>query len=156
MEKCRLEQRKSKQFNAKCKFEKKVALIKFHPSFNYKLIDYLVDSEYLGIIFEGTGLGHLSEDCYSSIDNAVKRGLLVGMTSQCLWGRVNLSVYDSGRDLIKRGMIPLGDMIPETALVKMMWALGNTQSHEKAKKLMLENIAGEYIERSPFERRQKI
>jgi len=146
---------KSKQFIAKCKFEKKVALIKFHPSFNYKLIDHLVDSGYLGIIFEGTGLGHLSEDCYPSIDNAVKRGLLVGMTSQCLWGRVNLSVYDSGRDLIKRGMIPLGDMIPETALVKMMWALGNPQSHEKAKKLMLENIAGEYIERSPFERRQK-
>ena len=145
-----------RQFKARCKFEKAVGLIKFHPSFNYRLIDHLVDSGYRGIIFEGTGLGHLGEDCYQSIDDAVKRGLLVGMTSQCIWGRVNLSVYDSGRDLLKRGVIPLSDMLPETALVKMMWALGNTQSHKEAELLMLENIAGEYLERSPFERRQKI
>ena len=145
----------TRQFKARCKFEKAVALIKFHPSFNCKIIDHLVDSGYHGIIFEGTGLGHLREDCYQSIDDAIKRGLLVGMTSQCIWGRVNLTVYDSGRDLLKRGVIPLSDMISETALVKMMWALGNTQSHKEAEKLMIENIAGEYLERSQFERRQK-
>jgi|TARA_B100000315_G_scaffold88726_1_gene81504 glutamyl-tRNA(Gln) amidotransferase subunit D len=146
----------SRQFKVSCKFEKAVGLIKFHPSFNHKLIDHLVDSGYRGIVLEGTGLGHLSNDCYQSIKSAVKKGLLVGMTSQCIWGRVNLTVYDSGRDLLKHGVIPLGDMLSETALVKMMWALGNTQSKKKAERLMLENIAGEYLERSPFERRQKI
>tara|TARA_B100001971_G_scaffold24641_1_gene19165 strand:- start:130 stop:1470 length:1341 start_codon:yes stop_codon:yes gene_type:complete len=145
----------SLQFKARCQFEKDVALIKFHPSFNYKLIDHLVDSGYRGIVFEGTGLGHLGEDCYQSINDAVKKGLLVGMTSQCIWGRVNLTVYDSGRDLLKIGVIPLGDMLPETALVKMMWALGNTQSGKEAEILMHENIAGEYLERSTFERRKK-
>ena len=146
----------SRQFKVSCKFEKAVGLIKFHPSFNHKLIDHLVDSGYRGIIFEGTGLGHLSEDCYQSINVAVKRGLLVGMTSQCIWGRVNLAIYDSGRDLLNCGVIPLDGMLSETALVKMMWALGNTKSKKEAEKLMHENIAGEYPERSLFERRQKI
>jgi glutamyl-tRNA(Gln) amidotransferase subunit D len=78
------------------------------------------------------------------------------MTSQCIWGKVNLSIYDSGRDLLNCGVIPLDGMLSETALVKMMWALGNTKSKKEAEKLMHENIAGEYPERSLFERRQKI
>ncbi|MFQ6135476.1 MAG: Glu-tRNA(Gln) amidotransferase subunit GatD, partial [Nitrososphaerales archaeon] len=146
---------KSRRFEARCRFEKAVALIKFHPSFNPELIDHLAGSGYRGIVFEGTGLGHVSEDCYNSIARAVKQGIIVGMTSQCIWGRVSLTVYDTGRDLLKRGVIPLEDMLPETALVKMMWALGNTRSTDEAKRLMLENIAGEYIARSPLERRPK-
>ncbi len=144
---------KSRNFEARCRFEKNVALIKYHPGFNFSLIDYLVDTGYRGIIFEGTGMGHISENCYDSITLAVDKGVLVGMTSQCIWGRVNLNVYDTGRDLLKRGVTPLGDMLPETALVKMMWVLGNIKSNEEAKHLMLQNIAGEYLSRSPVERR---
>ncbi|MBI2936975.1 MAG: Glu-tRNA(Gln) amidotransferase subunit GatD [Thaumarchaeota archaeon] len=142
-------------FKARYRFEKKVALVKFYPSFDPKIIDYLVDSGYRGIILEGTGLGHVSEQCYDSIAWATERGILVGMTSQCIWGRVRLTVYDTGRDLLRRGVIPLDDMFPETALVKMMWALGNTKTAEEAKTLMLQNIAGEFIARSPIERRPR-
>lgn len=146
---------KTRKFEVKSKFEKKVALVKFHPSFNPEIIDYFIKSGYRGIVFEGTGLGHVSEDCYESIAAAVSKGILVGMTSQSIWGRVSLTVYDSGRDLLKRGVIPLGDMLSETALVKMMWVLGNTSSNIEAKQLMLENIVGEYEERSPFNRRSR-
>jgi len=65
------------------------------------------------------------------------------MTSQCINGRVDLNVYDTGRDLIHAGVLPLEDMLAETALVKSMWALGNSASVEKARQLMSENIAGE-------------
>jgi glutamyl-tRNA(Gln) amidotransferase subunit D len=34
-------------------------------------------------------------------------------------------------------------MIPEVALVKAMWALGNSQNRDEVKKIMLENIASE-------------
>jgi len=97
----------------------------------------------------------VSEDCYESIERAVKNGLLICMTSQCIWGRVRMTVYDTGRDLLKRGVVPLEDMIPETALVKAMWALGNTETLSEAKDLMLQNIAGEYLRRSPIERRPR-
>jgi glutamyl-tRNA(Gln) amidotransferase subunit D len=146
---------KQRNFNARYRFEKKVALVKFHPSFDPKIIDFLVDSGYRGIILEGTGLGHVSEQCYSSVARASEHGVLVGMTSQCIWGRVRLTVYDTGRDLLNRGVIPLGNMLSETALVKMMWALGNTNTAADAKALMLQNIAGEYVARSPIERRPK-
>ena len=34
-------------------------------------------------------------------------------------------------------------MIPEVALVKAMWAMGNNERIEDVKKIMLENIASE-------------
>jgi glutamyl-tRNA(Gln) amidotransferase subunit D len=135
-------------FKSRYNFHKDVALIKFHPNIKTELIDYLVKSKYRGIIFEGTGLGHVSRDCFESISNAIKHEIIVGMTSQSIWGRINLEVYDTGRDLLKRGVIPLGDMLPETAFVKMMWALGNSKSCDDAKVLLLENIAGEYLHRT--------
>ena len=45
-----------------------------------------------------------------------------------------MNVYDTGRDLLTRGVIPLDDMFPETALVKLMWVLGQTSDTEEAKK----------------------
>ena len=74
---------------------------------------------------------------------AKERGLFLGMTSQCIDGRVRMTVYESGRDLLNLGVVPLDNMIPETALVKAMWALGNTKNVDEMKSLMLENIASE-------------
>jgi glutamyl-tRNA(Gln) amidotransferase subunit D len=34
-------------------------------------------------------------------------------------------------------------MIPEVALVKAMWAIGNSQNVEEIKEIMLQNIASE-------------
>ena len=79
-----------------------------------------------------------------AIEKAKKNGLFIGMTSQCIDGMVRMTVYDSGRDLLNLGVIPLGNMIPETALVKAMWALGNSKNSDEMKKLMKENIALEF------------
>ena len=73
----------------------------------------------------------------------MKKGIFLGMTSQCLDGRVRMTVYESGRDLLDLGIIPLENMIPEVALVKAMWIMGNFQNREEIKKIMLKNIASE-------------
>jgi glutamyl-tRNA(Gln) amidotransferase subunit D len=65
------------------------------------------------------------------------------MTSQCIDGRIRMTVYESGRDLLDLGIIPLENMIPEVALVKAMWAMGNFKKKEEVEKIMLENIASE-------------
>jgi glutamyl-tRNA(Gln) amidotransferase subunit D len=62
-----------------------------------------------------------------------------------------MNVYTTGRDLQNLGVLPLHDMLPETAAVKMMWALGQTQSIQKVKNIMLTNIAGEIENRSQFQ-----
>ena len=145
--------RGDKDFDVKPNFDTKVALVKFYPNFDPDVIGYFIEKGYRGIVLEGTGLGHVSKYCYEKLKEAKDRGLLVAMTSQCIWGRVRMTVYDTGRDLLNMGVIPLEDMLPETALVKMMWALGNSDNTEEAKSLMRRNIAGEINYRSDLEKR---
>ncbi len=132
-------------------FEEKVALVKAYPDLNPEVISWYVEKGYRGIILEGTGLGHVGDYCFSAIREAIGKGVVVCMTSQCLWGRLNMNVYDQGRDLLAMGVLSLDDMLPETAYVKLRWALGQTTKTEEAKKLLRENIANEYSARTLYE-----
>jgi glutamyl-tRNA(Gln) amidotransferase subunit D len=141
-----------RKLTAKPLFNEKVALVKFYPSIDAGVIGWYVDNGFKGIILEGTGLGHVGSCCFSAIKKAVAENVIVGMTSQCVWGRVNMNVYDTGRDLLEIGVTPLGDMLPETALVKMMWVLGQTKDVEEAKRLLTKNIANEFSDRTVLEK----
>jgi len=132
------------EYSSKIKFDNRVALVKYYPGFEPKMMDYIVSSGYKAIIFEGTGLGHVGKIMYDAIEKAKKKGMFVGMTSQCIDGMVSMTVYDSGRDLLNLGVTPLGNMIPETALVKAMWALANSKDSAEMNKIMKENIALEF------------
>ncbi len=128
------------------KFNDKVMLLKFYPGFDCKVIDYCVEKGNKAIIFEGTGLGHINKECFHQIKNAVKKGILVFMTSQCIWGKTSLTVYDTGRDLLEIGVIPLYNTTSETALVKAMWCLGNFEDKDVIR-MMTSNIANEFTNR---------
>jgi len=138
----------SRKLVLKPEFDEKVALIKSYPGMNPTLIDWYVEKTYRGIVLEGTGLGHVGRYCFEAIRNAVKHDIVVAMTSQCIWGRVNMNVYDQGRDLLALGVIPLEDMLSETAIVKLMWIFGQTRDVEEAKKLLKTNIAGKFSPRT--------
>ena len=144
----------SDDFKPAARFEERVALLKFHPNFDPTLIDYLVDKGVKGLVLEGTGLGHVGHYCYDSIKKAIEKGVLVGMSSQCIWGRVRMTVYDTGRDLLNIGVLPLDTLFPEVALVKMMWVLGNAETLEEAKKMMLADLVGEFAPRLLVEERR--
>ena len=132
-------------------FDEKVALVKFYPCMNTKAFEWYVENGYRGVVLEGTGLGHVGNSLFSAIKKAVENEVVVAMTSQCIWGRLGMTVYDAGRDLLALGVIPLEDMLAETALVKLMWILGQTKSTDKAKELLKTNIAYEFSPRTTFE-----
>ncbi|NND86925.1 MAG: Glu-tRNA(Gln) amidotransferase subunit GatD [Nitrosopumilus sp.] len=134
---------KIKGYLPRIKIDTKVALVKYHPGYNPKLLDDIIEMGYKGIIFEGTGLGHIGNTMYETVRKANQKGVFLGMTSQCIDGRVSMTVYESGRDLLDLGITPLENMIPEVALVKAMWVLGNYDNLEEIKKVMLENISSE-------------
>jgi glutamyl-tRNA(Gln) amidotransferase subunit D len=67
----------------------------------------------------------------------------VVMTSQCVYGRVCDRVYDTGRDLLSAGAIEGDDMLSETALVKLMWVLGQTSDRFEITRLLKTDVAGE-------------
>ena len=136
----------NQSFNPRLGIDTQVALVKYHPGYEPRQIEALIDLGFKAIIFEGTGLGHVGKTMYDVIEKANAEGLFLGMTSQCIDGRVRMTVYESGRDLLELGITPLENMIPEVALVKTMWALGNSEDNDGLKKLLLENIASEFSE----------
>jgi glutamyl-tRNA(Gln) amidotransferase subunit D len=126
----------------------KVALVKFHPGLDPAVIDFYVEKGFRGILLEGSGLGHVSKFCFDAIKRATAKGVVVALASQCIWGRVDMNVYDTGRDLLSFGVVPLEDMFPETGLVKLMWVLGQTSDPKEATALLKANVAGEYSPRT--------
>ena len=140
----------SRKLNLFPNFEEKVALVKAYPDLNPQVIDWYVENDYRGIIFEGTGLGHVGDYLFPAIRRAVEKDVIVCMTSQCIWGRLNMNVYDQGRDLLAMGVLSLDDMLPETAFVKLRWVLGQTSNTQEAKKLLMKNVAYEYSSRTVF------
>ena len=123
--------------------EYKTCLIKSFPGITHELIDYYIDSGFKGIVLEGTGLGHVPEELIPSIERANDEKIPVVMSSQCLYGRVNMNVYSTGRKLINANVINGDDMTPETSYVKLAWALGQTDKLDEVRKIMNTNIAGE-------------
>jgi glutamyl-tRNA(Gln) amidotransferase subunit D len=128
------------------KIEGKASLLYFYPGLEAEHFD-MIAQHVKGIVVAGTGLGHVSEDIVGSVRRAVKNGVHVVATTQCLHGSVNLNVYSTGRDMLRAGVIPLEDMLPETAYVKLMWAMGQAEGPEDVRKIMLNNIAGEITTR---------
>ncbi|RLE51113.1 MAG: Glu-tRNA(Gln) amidotransferase GatDE subunit D [Candidatus Methanomethylicota archaeon] len=140
--------RKDNYVEVKAKFDPKVALVKTYPGMTGEIIDTLIDKGYHGIVIEGTGLGHTPYSIFPSIKRAIEEGIAVVMTSQCLWGRINMNVYRTGVELLNMGVIPGEDMLPETALVKLMWTLAQTREPSEVRRIMLTNIAGEISPRT--------
>ena len=129
------------------RLEPHCALLQFFPGMSPDLLKAV--EGYRGIVISGTGLGHTSTTLLPELKHLIEGGTLVVMTSQCMHGRVCDRVYDTGRDLLDAGVIEGSDMLPETALVKMMWVLGNEKSDKKAQTLMQTILKGESTQRSP-------
>ena len=141
--------RKKGKTKADIVFENKVALLKFYPGQNPKILDFY--KKYKGIVIEMSGLGHVITEGKNSwipkIKELIEKGVIVCAAAQTLYGRLDPYVYSPGRELEKIGVIYLEDMLPETALVKLGWVLGKEKNKEKVKEKMLQNIAGEFNKR---------
>ncbi|OIO26389.1 glutamyl-tRNA(Gln) amidotransferase subunit D, partial [Candidatus Micrarchaeota archaeon CG1_02_55_22] len=136
---------------ADTRFENKIALVKLVPGLDPEILQYYKDKKYRGLIIEGFGLGHVPNETrqpgynwVKAVKKVVDAGIFVGITSQCINGRVNSNVYRNLRDLAATGATHLEDMLPETAYIKLGCALGRFKDVDKAKKFMLKNVAGEF------------
>jgi glutamyl-tRNA(Gln) amidotransferase subunit D len=143
--------RNSSELKLHDNIEPNVAFVKICPGINADIIDYHLDKGIKGILLEGTGLGHCPDNMLPAIERANESNVPVVMTSQCLYGRVNMNVYSTGRKILNSGVIPGGDMHPETAFVKLMWALGQEDNIEEVRKIMTTNISGEMEEKSSMD-----
>ncbi len=130
-------------------FEEKVTIQYYYPNFQPDIIDGLAEMGYRGLVIAGTGLGHVNKPLYPALARAVKRGMTVVMTVQTLWGYAQMYVYDTGRDLLDLGVIPMDNMLPETAYMKLAWVLGQTDDPALIRKMLLHPINHEITSREP-------
>ncbi|MGD2072317.1 MAG: Glu-tRNA(Gln) amidotransferase subunit GatD, partial [Candidatus Thorarchaeota archaeon] len=80
-----------RKLKLKPKFDERVAIVKTHPSINSEILDYLRENQYKGIVIEGTGLGHAPDSFDQPIQRAIDEDIVIAMTSQCIWGRIDMN-----------------------------------------------------------------
>jgi glutamyl-tRNA(Gln) amidotransferase subunit D len=131
-------------------FEEKVCILYYYPNMQPDVIDALVNCGYKGIVIAGTGLGHVNKPVYPAIKRAVEKGVHIFMTVQTLWGYTHMFVYDTGRDLMAMGIVPLDNMLPEAAYIKLGWVLGQTSNREEVIEMMQTPINDEITKREPY------
>jgi glutamyl-tRNA(Gln) amidotransferase subunit D len=134
------------------KVEPRVALVKVFPGASPDVLNHYASKGYKGIVIEGTGLGHVPVNPdggrgWIPTIKELRDDMLFVVTSQTLWGRTHKHVYTNLRKLSRLGVLFVGDMIPETAYTKLVWALGNF-SRETAGKIMKKNVRGELSART--------
>jgi glutamyl-tRNA(Gln) amidotransferase subunit D len=151
-----LPRRESTSLELDTRMNQNVAMQYIYPGMKPESLRQL--SKYDGIVLVGFGLGHLpvnlagsqnSNSLLPEIKALIASGIPVALSSQTLYGRVNMNVYTNQRVLLETGIIgQMCDMTPETAYVKLMWVLGREKRMERVRELMEQNIAGEITERT--------
>ena len=123
-----------------------VFLIKLTPGLNPEIFDVLLQMNYKGIVIEAFGAGGLhfiNRDLISKLQKMVENGISVVVSSQCLYERSDLSIYQVGQMALEKGVISAYDMTTEAAVTKLIWALGQTDNPAEVKKIFETNYIGE-------------
>ena len=144
---------KLKLFNKKIK----VGVVKQHT---HMFADqFSLYEKYQGLVIEAPGLGNLpitkvdeytreNAKIFNTIKKLVKKGVVVTVVPQTIYGRVNMNVYENGRRQQDIGVLGnFSDMLVETTFLKLAWLLSNYKKNE-VKKLLGENLRGELTKRS--------
>lgn len=125
-----------------------VAMLRVYPGLKPELLSHLADS-YCGIVLEGYGAGNIPNESNSLIEpvkSAISRNVPVVVCTQCVVGSTEMELYQVGRAALEVGAIPAMDMTPETALVKLMWVLGQTDDLATIDSMIQKSYIGELNE----------
>jgi len=101
-----------------------------------------------GILIEAYGAGNLPmgrSDLRDLLSHARRHGIPVVLTSQCLWGGVDLGTYDLGHQALEQGAISGGLHTRWAALAKLGLALGAGFDREAIEAAFQTSWAGEPI-----------
>ncbi|MDV0447343.1 hypothetical protein MsAg5_12280 [Methanosarcinaceae archaeon Ag5] len=137
------QKRGEKKLSIAPKLETRCAIVKFVPGSSPDIFDYYLENGYKGLILEGVGLGHVSNDWIPLIQKATVMKVPVVITSQCSSGATACDTYETGQNMKKAGAIEAIDQTTEAVFVKLMWLLGQGYDYETVKKKIVEDYRGE-------------
>ena len=123
--------------------EEKCAIVKFVPGADASILDYYISNGYKGIVLEGVGLGHVSDDWIPALQKAADKKIPIVITSQCINGGTALGTYETGLAMKKAGITEAVDQLTESVFVKLMWLLGQNLDYEKVNELIAAEMKGD-------------
>lgn len=117
----------------------RVLVYKLIPGADPKIIDMAIEIGYRGIVIEAYGAGGVPtyrRNFIPTIQRATEKGVVVICATQCVFDGIHLDTYQVGVLAQKAGAISTHDKTIEAISTKLMWALGQTEDAQKAKKIL--------------------
>lgn len=139
----RIKRDESKKLNFIPEVEDRVAFLKVFPNFDVKLLDYLTENDYKGLLIEPYFMGEFPSILSSSLENVVKKGITIVAARDAYKGAIDFSLYSGGKIGINLEIISALDMNPIAALTKLMVVLGQEKDRQKIKKMIQTDWCGE-------------
>ena len=124
----------------------KVGLLKLIPAMDSGVLDYMAE-HCDAVILESFGVGGIptydSGDFHKSIEDLVRTGKTVVMTTQVTNEGSNMSVYEVGKSIKKEfDLLEAYDMTLEAVVTKLMWILGQTSDPEEIREMFYKTLTG--------------
>lgn len=123
-----------------------IAVLHLFPGISKKITTTILQSKGLkAVILLTFGAGNATtKDWFiDELKTAIKNGIIIYNVTQCQQGRVVQGMYQTSSKLKQIGVIGGSDITFESAITKLMFLLGSTNSITQIKKALAGNLRGE-------------
>jgi L-asparaginase len=123
-----------------------VNLLRLYPGMPASLLRSALAEPTRGLILEAYGAGTVPAadgELLEVLAEGAARGVVVGVVSQCVDGRVDLNAYATSAPLLRAGAVGGLDMTTEAAYAKLVVLLSEGHAPDRVRALFGQDLAGE-------------
>ncbi|MFT3995651.1 MAG: asparaginase [Dysgonomonas sp.] len=124
----------------------RVVVLKLFPGIDRQTVETILNIKGIkAVIIEtfGSGNAPLTSWFLELIRETVRRGVIILNITQCNIGCVDMRRYETGRELLRAGVISGFDSTLETAITKLMFLIGHNYDKDEIKVRMRVPLVGE-------------